>query len=207
MEAADRLVGLSHRIHAHPELGFEEVQAAAWCAEALRAGGFDVELGVGGLPTAFDATVGTGPLAIGICCEYDALPEIGHACGHNVIAAAGVGAGLALAPLATVLGCTVHVLGTPAEEGGGGKILLLEAGVFDGLCAALMVHPAPAEMVQMPCLAIARSFIIGAINAGIVSAGVNAFYTQLAFGLVIVVSVVLQTLIDRRVRRQSLTGR
>jgi amidohydrolase len=155
-EAADRLVELSHRIHAHPELGFEEVKAAAWCAEVLRAGGFDVELGVGGLPTAFDATIGSGPLAIGICCEYDALPGIGHACGHNVIAAAGVGAGLALAPLVDVLGCTVHVLGTPAEEGGGGKILLLEAGVFDGLCAAMMVHPAPAELVQMPCLAIAH---------------------------------------------------
>ncbi len=74
--------------------------------------------------------------AIGICCEYDALPDIGHACGHNVIAAAGVGAGLALAPLADALGCTIHVLGTPAEEGGGGKILMLEAGAFDGLCAA-----------------------------------------------------------------------
>jgi amidohydrolase len=153
---ATRLVELSHRIHAHPELGFEEVQAAAWCAEALAAGGFDVHLGVGGLATAFDATIGRGPLAIAICCEYDALPDIGHACGHNVIAAAGVGAGLALAPLTDPLGLTVHVLGTPAEEGGGGKILLLDAGVFDGLCAALMVHPAPAELVQMPCLAIAH---------------------------------------------------
>ena len=151
---APQLTELSHRIHAHPELGFAEVQAAAWCTEALRAGGFDVRLGVGGLATAFQATVGSGPLEIGICCEYDALPEIGHACGHNIIAAAGVGAGLALAPLADALGCTFHVLGTPAEEGGGGKILLLEAGVFDGLGACLMVHPAPAELVQMPCLAI-----------------------------------------------------
>jgi amidohydrolase len=151
-----RLVDLSHRIHAHPELGFEEVRAATWCAEALVAGGFDVKLGVGGLATAFEATIGDGPLVVGICCEYDALPEIGHACGHNVIAAAGVGAGLALAPLADALGLTVRVLGTPAEEGGGGKILLLNAGVFDGICAAMMVHPAPAELVRMPCLAIAH---------------------------------------------------
>jgi len=151
-----RLVELSHRIHAHPELGFGEVEAAAWCATALEAAGFDVRLGVAGLSTAFDATVGSGPLAVGICCEYDALPDIGHACGHNVIAAAGVGAGLALAPLADALGCTIHVFGTPAEEGGGGKILMLDAGVFDGLCAALMVHPAPGELVQMPCLAISH---------------------------------------------------
>ncbi|MGD0742740.1 MAG: M20 family metallopeptidase [Acidimicrobiales bacterium] len=152
----NRLLELSHQIHAHPEPGFEEVRAAAWCAEALAAGGFYVHAGVGGLATAFDATIGSGPLEIGICCEYDALPEIGHACGHNVIAAAGVGAGLALAPLADALGCTIHVLGTPAEEGGGGKILMLEAGAFDGLCAAMMVHPAPDELVQMPCLAIAH---------------------------------------------------
>lgn len=151
-----RLIELSHRIHTHPELGFEEVRAAAWCAEALAAGGFDVEAGVGGLATAFEATIGNGSLVVGICCEYDALPEIGHACGHNVIAAAGVGAGLALAPLADALGLTVRVLGTPAEEGGGGKILLLDAGVFDGICAAMMIHPAPAEMVRMPCLAIAH---------------------------------------------------
>ncbi len=154
--AEARLVELSHRIHAHPEIGFEEHQAATWCAEALSAGGFEVHPGVGGLATAFDAVAGRGPLAIGICCEYDALPDIGHACGHNIIAAAGVGAGLALAPLAEALGCTIHVFGTPAEEGGGGKILMLEAGVFDGLCAALMVHPWPAELVQMPCLAIAH---------------------------------------------------
>jgi len=156
IENATQLLELSRRIHAHPELGFEEVQAATWCTELLAGGGFTVHLGVGGLATAFDATVGHGPLAIGICCEYDALPEIGHACGHNVIAAAGVGAGLALAPLADDLGCTIHVFGTPAEEGGGGKILLLEAGVFDGLGAVLMVHPAPAELVQMPCLAISH---------------------------------------------------
>lgn len=153
---ATGLVELSHRIHAHPELSFEEEHGAAWCAEALAAGGFDVAAGVCDLPTAFSATYGSGPLVVGICCEYDALPEVGHACGHNVIAAAAVGAGLALAAVADGLGLTVRVLGTPAEEGGGGKILMLERGGFDGLHAALMVHPWPSELLQMPCLAVSH---------------------------------------------------
>ena len=157
---AEDLVALSHRIHAHPEVSFEEERSSAWCAEELAAAGFSVERGVAGLPTAFVATAGAGPLEIGICCEYDALPDVGHACGHNVIAAAAVGAGIALAPLADELGVTIRVLGTPAEEGGGGKILMLDAGVFDGLHASLMVHPWPVELVQMPCLAVAH-FDIG----------------------------------------------
>ena len=145
-----------HRIHANPELCFEEEQASAWAAEALADGGFAVEAGVCDLPTAFVATAGSGPLTIAICAEYDALPGIGHACGHNVIAAAAVGAGLALAPLADDLGITVKVMGTPAEEGGGGKILMLERGAFDGVHAAMMVHPAPIEMDHMPCLAVSH---------------------------------------------------
>lgn len=153
---ADELVSLSHRIHANPEIGFEEEKSSAWCAEMLAAGGFDVEMGVAELPTAFSATAGSGPLTIAVCCEYDALPGIGHACGHNVIAAAGVGAGLALAPIADALGITVRVLGTPAEEGGGGKILMLDRGAFAGVNAAMMVHPAPTEMDHMPCLAVAH---------------------------------------------------
>ncbi len=153
---SSRLVALSHRLHQHPELSFEEELAAAWCAEALADGGFEVEAGICDLPTAFSASAGHGPLAVGICCEYDALPEIGHACGHNVIAAAAVGAGLALAPLADDLGVTVRVLGTPAEEGGGGKILMLERGGFDGLSASMMVHPWPSELEQMPCLAVSH---------------------------------------------------
>ena len=155
-ERADGLVALSHRIHAHPEVSFEEVQASRWCAEALAEGGFTLETPVAGLPTAFVATAGSGPLTIGICCEYDALPSVGHACGHNVIAAAAVGAGLALAPLADELGVTVKVLGTPAEEGGGGKITMLEQGAFDGCHAAMMVHPWPTELIQMPCLAVSH---------------------------------------------------
>ena len=154
--AAGQLVELSHRIHAHPELAFEEERSAAWCAEVLADGGLDVQAGICDLPTAFVATAGHGPLTIGICAEYDALPGIGHACGHNVIAAAAVGAGLALAPLADDLGITVKVFGTPAEEGGGGKILMLDRGAFAGVHAAMMVHPAPTEMTHMPCLAVAH---------------------------------------------------
>ncbi|MBW3669957.1 MAG: M20 family metallopeptidase [Actinobacteria bacterium] len=150
------LLDLSHRIHANPELCFEEDQAAAWCADVLTDGGLSVEAGVCDLPTAFVATAGSGPLTIGICAEYDALPGVGHACGHNVIAASGVGAGLALAALADDLGITVKVFGTPAEEGGGGKILMLERGAFDGVHAAMMVHPAPTELDHMPCLAVAH---------------------------------------------------
>ena len=150
------LVELSHRIHAHPELNFEEEKASTWVADALARGGFDVERGVCDLATAFVATAGSGPLIIAVCAEYDALPGIGHACGHNVIAAAATGAGLALAPLADDLGLTVKVMGTPAEEGGGGKILMLEGGAFAGVDAAMMVHPAPMEAEHMPCLAVSH---------------------------------------------------
>ena len=102
--AADRirrasapLIELSHRIHAHPELGFQEVQASRWLADALTADSFAVERGVCDLPTAFIATAGSGPLVVGICAEYDCLPGIGHACGHNIIAASALGAAFGLA--------------------------------------------------------------------------------------------------------------
>src|SRR3989475_2436479 len=149
----DRLVALSHRIHAHPELSFEEERAAAWCAEALDAAGFAVERGIADLPTAFVARAGSGPLHLALCAEYDCLPGIGHACGHNVIAAIAVGAGIAAARVADDVGLTVSVIGTPAEERGGGKILLLERGAFAGAHAALMVHPAPVDAVEPPMLA------------------------------------------------------
>ncbi len=151
---ADALIGLSHAVHADAEIGFEEHRSSRRVADALDARGFDVRHGVGGLDTALVATAGSGPLHVGICAEYDALPGIGHACGHNVIAAAAVGAGIALAEIADDIGVTVRVVGTPAEEGGGGKILLMERGAFDGLHAAMMVHPAPYEAATMPCLAV-----------------------------------------------------
>ena len=147
------LINLSHRIHAHPELAFEEERAAGWCAEVLDGAGFAVERGVCDLPTAFIARAGSGPLHVAICAEYDSLPGIGHACGHNVIAAMSVGAGIAAARVADDVGLTVSVVGTPAEERGGGKIVLLERGAFAGVHAAIMAHPAPVDAVDPPTLA------------------------------------------------------
>ncbi len=151
----DQLVALSHRIHAHPEMGFEEVQAASWLCESLADAGFRVEQGICDLPTAFRATAGSGPLHVGICAEYDCLPGIGHACGHNVIAASAVGAAVAAATVADDVGLTVTVIGTPAEEVGNasGKILMLERGGFDGIHAAMMVHPAPFDMLRSKIIA------------------------------------------------------
>lgn len=147
------LVDLSHRIHAHPELRFEEFRAAEWTAAALADAGHAVDTGICELPTAFSCVIGDGPLHIAICAEYDALPGIGHACGHNIIAAAAVGAGLALAPIVDELGVTVHVIGTPAEEGGCGKAYLLERGAFAGVHAAMMVHPCPVDALRPTVIA------------------------------------------------------
>ncbi len=152
----DALVGLSRRIQAYPELGFEEERASAWIADELEAAGFAVERGICDLPTAFVARAGSGPLHLAICAEYDALPTIGHACGHNLIAAMAVGAGIAAARVADDVGLTVSVIGTPAEEGGGGKILLLERGAFAGIHAAMMVHPAPVDVMAPPVIALAQ---------------------------------------------------
>ena len=151
--ARDDLIALSHRIHAHPEIKWEEERSSAWVAEALSERGFSVEMGICDLPTAFSATVGSGPLHVAVCAEYDALPGIGHACGHNVIAATAVGAGLALAEVAGDAGLTVTVLGTPAEEGGGGKIFMLERGAFAGAHLALMTHPSPYDIADWPMIA------------------------------------------------------
>src|SRR5947209_17028969 len=139
------LIDLSHRIHDHPELGFAEEQASRWITEVLADAGLQVEAGICDLPTAFRARAGNGPFHIAICAEYDALPKIGHACGHNLMAAIATGAGIAAAQVADDLGLTIEVIGTPAEEVGnaGGKILLLERGAFEGIHAAMLVHPNP----------------------------------------------------------------
>ena len=149
------LIALSHRIHAHPELGFEEEKASAWLCERLSEAGFAVEKGICDLPTAFRARAGAGPLHVAFCAEYDSLPAIGHACGHNIIAAAAVGAAIAAAQVADEIGLTVSVIGTPAEEVGNasGKILLLERGAFAGIDAAMMVHPAPIDMCRAKIIA------------------------------------------------------
>jgi amidohydrolase len=149
-----QLAQLSRAIHDEPETCFEEVKSAARVAEALADGGMHVETGVYDLPTALSARSGSGPLSVVICAEYDALDGLGHACGHNLIAAAAVGAGIALARVADDVGLSVTVLGTPAEEGGGGKILLLERGAFDGAHAAMMVHPWPQDRLLFRCLAV-----------------------------------------------------
>lgn len=150
----DLLLDVSHRIHERPELGFEEHHAHEVLCHALDDAGLAVEAHAYGLDTAFAARAGTeGPL-VAVICEYDALPEIGHACGHNVIAAAGLGAGLAAAALADELGGRVVVLGTPAEEGGGGKVLMARQGAFEGVDAAMMVHPADADLTGMDTIAI-----------------------------------------------------
>ncbi|MFI6938386.1 amidohydrolase [Streptomyces sp. NPDC050418] len=154
----DTLLALSHRIHDHPETAFEEHRAAAWCAELLQQHGYSVTAPAYGLKTAFEATLGSGPTTVALACEYDALPGLGHACGHNLIAAAGVGAALGLAPYADELGLTVKVIGTPAEERGAGKALLIEAGAFDSVDAAMMVHPCPFEVAEF------TSFALGTLD-------------------------------------------
>ena len=153
--ARSDLTGLSRRIHANPELGYEEEQASGWLEETLDAAGFAVEPGICGLPTAFRATKGSGPLHVVVCAEYDALPGIGHACGHNVIAASAAGAGIGAGAVADDAGLTVTVMGTPAEEvlRSGGKIRLLEGGAFEGAHAAMMTHPAPWDVAVWPIVA------------------------------------------------------
>jgi amidohydrolase len=147
------LVGLSHWIHANPELQFAERLASGWVAEWLEKASFEVERGVGGLDTAVAGRFGPGPLNVAILAEYDALPEVGHACGHNVIAATALGAAVGLAGVAEQLGLRVTLLGTPAEEGGGGKVRLIEAGTFDGVHMALMTHPGPSDLLEPEVLA------------------------------------------------------
>ena len=157
--AREQLTDLSHRLHTHPEVAWAEERAAAWVGSELADAGFDVETHACGLPTAFIARTGTGPLHVGICAEYDALPALGHACGHNIIAASAVGAGLALAATADDLGLTVTVFGTPAEEGGGGKVYMLERGAFDGVHAAMMVHPGPVDVAEARPFAVSHMLV------------------------------------------------
>lgn len=139
----DTVLATARAIHADPEIAFEEHRSAERVIAPLEAEGFRIERGVGDLPTAFRASRGEGSLVAVLCVEYDALPGIGHGCGHNLIAGASLGAALALADVAAEEDLTLQIIGTPAEEHGGGKQLLLEAGVFDGCDLAMMVHAAP----------------------------------------------------------------
>ncbi|MDP2872097.1 MAG: M20 family metallopeptidase [Bacillota bacterium] len=159
---APRLIGISDDIHAHPEIRFEERYAAKLLADTLEGGGLAVERGTAGMETAFKGETGTGQggPAVAILGEYDALPVLGHACGHNIMGTAAVGAGLALAKVmsgdaarAAGLNGRLLVLGTPAEEGGGGKVIMLREGVLEGVDAALIVHPGNANRAHAESIA------------------------------------------------------
>ena len=146
--AEPALLALSHSIGADPETGFTEHRAAARVAAELEGAGFTVEIGAYGLPTAIEAVMGDGELTVTVVGEYDALPGVGHACGHNIIAAAGVGAAIGLGAVAERLGCRVHFLGTPAEENGGGKVIMLERGAWDNTTFSLMMHASGSGQIR-----------------------------------------------------------
>lgn len=156
--AAD-LIAASHAIHAKPELNFEEHFAHELLTSMIDKASLPVTRRAYGLDTAFETKVGTQGLDVAVLCEYDALPGIGHACGHNVIAAAGLGAGLALAGVAKDAGGRLTLMGTPAEEGGGGKVEMARAGAFNGLAAAMMVHPADRDLARMNAIAIQQLIV------------------------------------------------
>ena len=151
---ADDLLALARRIHENPELRFEEHKASAWLGDLVAGRGHVVERGTAGMPTAFRVRAGrAGGACVAILAEYDALPGVGHACGHNLIAAGAAGAFLAAAEVAERMGGEVLLLGTPAEEGGGGKIEMIKAGVFEGVDAAMMFHPFDRDLLAHPALA------------------------------------------------------
>lgn len=189
----ETLLRLSHDLHAEPELAWEEYHASSRVADALDEYGYDVRHPAYEIPTAVEATKGRGASTVAICAEYDALPGIGHACGHNVIAAAAVGAALGLAAVLDDTALTVRVLGTPAEEVGNasGKILLLERGAFDSVGAAMMIHPGPFD-IAAPVMISAAGFQVRytgkeAHAAAFPHLGVNAadamVVAQVAIGL------------------------
>ena len=152
----DDLVRISQAIHGRPELAFEERSAAQLLTEFLEGQGFAVERGTAGMETAFRAAWGSGPVTVAYLCEYDALPELGHACGHNLIATVGLAGGLGLKAAISPDDARVLVLGTPAEEGGGGKVIMIQEGVFGDVDAALMAHPGPVDIAAPPMFGVAQ---------------------------------------------------
>jgi amidohydrolase len=152
------LISLSRRIYEHPEIGFQEHSAVEWLGAFLREGGFAFEPGVGGLETAFRAQIrgADNRPHVALLAEYDALPGLGHACGHNLICTASVGAAVAIRRAAHTLPGTLTVLGTPAEEGGGGKVFMVDRGIFDGVDAAMMFHPSRNNLWTRGALAALR---------------------------------------------------
>lgn len=157
-QIAGTLLAVSHEIHAHPELAFKEHRAAELLTRTLQQAGLAPRAGVYGLETAFEAEFqgGRPGKRVALLAEYDALPGLGHACGHNLIATSALGATLALAALKPELAGTVRLLGTPAEEKGGGKEIMARAGAFDGVDAAMMMHPSGINLANMPCICVAE---------------------------------------------------
>jgi amidohydrolase len=148
------LTELSHKIHDNPELGFKEYKAVSWLTAYLKDNGFQIETGIAGLATAFKATYGQGKPHIALIAEYDALPKLGHACGHNIIATSAVGAGIAAKAAVDAFGGSLFVIGCPAEEIFGGKIDMVRASAFDGLDLAMMVHPTVVNTATILALAL-----------------------------------------------------
>jgi len=178
------LIDLSLRIHANPEIAFEEVKSAALLAAYLESNGFTVERGICQIPTAFRATLGSGAPRVAFLAEYDALPGIGHGCGHNIIGTAACAAGIAVAPLLPETGGTVQVIGTPAEEAAGGKVYMVTRGAFEGLDCAMMVHPGnrnTAIAYALACLELDVEFEGRAAHAAArPEAGLNALDAMVA---------------------------
>ena len=184
VEASRRQLGdLSLQIHDNPELGFKEEKAAALLTGYLKKNGFSIEAGICQLPTAFRASYGKGTPAIAVLAEYDALPHLGHACGHNLIAGCAVGAAVAARPAIEGCGGQVIVIGTPAEEFYGGKVMMVERGAFDGLDAALMMHPGShnsATTQALACINLDIEFFGQASHAAAhPEAGINALEAML----------------------------
>lgn len=178
-----QLSELSLKIHSNPELGFQEVKAAAWLSQYLEENGFSIERGICELPTAFRGSYGQGKPTIAILAEYDALPNLGHACGHNLIAACAVGAGVASKLAIDCFGGSILVIGTPAEELYGGKIIMADRGAFDNVDMAMMVHPGvhdAATTQALACLALEVEFFGQAAHAASrPEAGINALEAML----------------------------
>ena len=174
---------VSDWMYENPELGFEEYKTSEHLINYMRSNGREVKTPVGGLDTAFSSSIGSsGPLVV-LCVEYDALPEIGHACGHNIIATASIGAGIALKEIAEDLNIRVKILGTPAEEGGGGKIVLLDEGEFEDASCSMMIHPAPYNVAN-PTLTTIQQYKVeffgkDAHAAGAPEEGINALDAQI----------------------------
>lgn len=180
----EELIDLSLRLHANPEVAFQEVKSAALLCDYLEANGFAVERGICQIPTAFRATYGSGPPRVAFLAEYDALPGVGHGCGHNIIGTASAAAGVALRGLVPETGGTVLVIGTPAEEAAGGKVYMAARGAFDGLDCAMLVHPGSRDTAvayALACLELDVEFEGRAAHAAArPEAGLNALDAMIA---------------------------